>query len=382
MRTAPSVFELLRQSVLGRVDASLVHSAAATHGIHAIIQAACWHGVENHLLLALRQLDGDPHPLEQLQTLYEHGTAVHLRAVADLATIAPVLERHAVPALVVKGPVLSELYPNPDLRAYSDLDVVVPRDGFALAVEGLQNAGCTLLDRNWKRIRDERRTQVHLLAPHGTAIDLHWHLINRGVARRGLTVDVDALFGRARGTVVSGVPCLTTDTVDTALHVIMHAGVSGGARLSQLADVRQAIAVADLDWDVLTARAHSWGVGEMAAIVLARVARVLDAPPAERAAAALTERRGWGAFVRSVESRSCPELRGDNGLVARLTRCARPTRSASAAAGLAWFGFQARGWASRRLASRPDPPPDAAERLRREYFAAVSGPRPRTPSRA
>jgi hypothetical protein len=382
MKMAPSVFELLRQSVLGSLNAPQVRNVSATHGADTVIRAACWHGVENHLLLALRQLDDEVFPLDQLQSLYERGTAVHLRAIADLASSAPVLESHHVPALAVKGPVLSQLYPKPDLRAYSDLDMVVPREGFVLAVEALQSAGCTLLDTNWRRIHEEKRTQVHLLAPHGTAIDLHWHLINRGVARRGLTVDVDALFRHARRTLISGVPCLTTDPVDTALHVIVHAGVSGGARLSQLADVRHAIDVADLDWDALAARARSWGAGEMVAIMLARVARVLDAPRAGRTAAALGDQRGWGAFVRSIELRSHPGLHGDNGLVARLTRSARPTHAASTAAALAWLGFQTRGWVSRRLVRRPDSALDEAERLRREYFAAVSGRHPEAPSRA
>jgi hypothetical protein len=115
--------------------------------------------------------------------------------------------------------------------------------------------------------------------------------------------------------------------------------------------------------------------------MLARVARVLDAPDAGRAAAALGEQRGWGAFVGRIEARSHPGLHGDNGLVARLTRSARPTHAGSTAAALAWLGFQTRGWASRRL-RRPDPALDEADRLRHEYLTAVSDGHPEAPSRA
>src|SRR5207248_6289054 len=94
---------------------------------------------------------------------------------------------------------------------------------------------------------------------------------------------------------VLGVPCLTTDPVDTALHVIVHAGVSGGARLSQLADVRQAVSVGDLDWDALVTRARLWGVGEMVAIMLDRVSRVLDVSPPVGAVAGLRAQHGWSA---------------------------------------------------------------------------------------
>lgn len=375
MKTAPAVFELLRQSVLGRADPPLVAAAASNYGSRAIVRAACWHGVENHLLLALENLHDEPFPLGPLRSLYARSTALHLRVIADVAALAPLLEHDGIPALVVKGPVLAELYPKPDLRAYSDLDLVVPRGRSADAVGVMTSAGSRLLDRNWKRIRSEARAQVHLLAPNGSSVDLHWHLVNRGIARRGLTIDIDALLERARPTRVSGVPCLTTDPVDTALHVIVHAGVSGGARLSQLSDVRQAVGVSDLDWDALVTRARLWGAGEMVAIMLDRVSRVFDMQPPVDVVGRLRAQRGWSAAVSAIEPRARPELRGENGLVARLTRAARQTRSASAYMAVAWLGFQSRDWVSRRVAGRLGLAGADADDACLEYLAPLERPR-------
>jgi hypothetical protein len=54
-----------------------------------------------------------------------------------------------VPWLVVKGPALAELHGAPDLRAYSDLDVLVPSAAFGDALAALESAGAAVLARNW-----------------------------------------------------------------------------------------------------------------------------------------------------------------------------------------------------------------------------------------
>jgi hypothetical protein len=377
VRTAADTFAVLRGAVLGEVGARDVDAAVSRHGWPSVVWAACWHGVENHLYRALLELDPERFDLAPLESLYRRSIAVHLRAVSDLARISPALAAEGIPLLAVKGPVLAELHPEPDLRAYSDLDLLVPRPQFGEAVAALERRGARLLDREWAQIRSENRTQVHLEAIDGTSIDLHWHLLNRGIARSGLAIDMRSLFERRRRTQVHGIECLTTDPVDTALHVAVHAGVSGGARLSHIADVSAVLTVADLDWDELCRRARQWGAGEMVAIMAARAGRVLGMqPPPEDALRRLSTPGGWSALVTAMEPRARPELRSDSGPIARLTRAARPGRARSAATAVAWFGFQARGWLSRRLRtpSGPGRSADEQDARRREYFASVASP--------
>lgn len=375
MRTPPDTFELLRRAVLGEIDRRAVGAVVSRHGWPATVRAACWHGVENHLHLALRLLETGEIDLAPLESLYRRSVAGHLRALADLARIGPRLEAAGIPAVVVKGPILAELYPRPDLRAYSDLDLIVPRARFGAAVAVIEADGGRLLDRNWGVIRSEARTQVHLAAANGTAIDLHWHLLNRGIARRGLTIEMEQVFDRRLRTGAIGVECATLDPVDTALHAAVHASLSGGARLSQVADVRVALRAPGLDWELLAARARAWNAGEIVAIMAARAARLLDLPAAPAGfTQALATRRSWSAIVTAVEPRLRPELRSEYGPIARMTRAARPGRGRSAVTAASWLGFQTRGWLTRRLPAAIRPADSSAEAAREAYFAAVAKP--------
>jgi hypothetical protein len=54
-------------------------------------------------------------------------TARNILLYADLARALWALNGAGVPALVVKGAAAGAFYPDPALRAYGDLDVLVPR---------------------------------------------------------------------------------------------------------------------------------------------------------------------------------------------------------------------------------------------------------------
>src|SRR5205823_14354197 len=109
--------------------------------------------------------------------------------IGELTAMGAALEAAAIPHLVVKGPVLAELvYPRNDLRAYDDLDLVIPHRRFGDAISALLALGCGMVDRNWRVIRRELRGQVHMTARFGTSADVHWLLIHRASVRRTCAV--------------------------------------------------------------------------------------------------------------------------------------------------------------------------------------------------
>lgn len=60
--------------------------------------------------------------------------------------IAAVLERAGIPSLFTKGPGLARLYPEPGLRSFTDLDVVVPTARFKHAIAALGRSGFRVVD--------------------------------------------------------------------------------------------------------------------------------------------------------------------------------------------------------------------------------------------
>jgi hypothetical protein len=281
--------------------------------------------------------------------------------------------------MVVKGPVLAEVvYPRNDLRAYDDVDLVVQRRRFADAISALIGADCDVLDRNWRRIRHEMRGQVHMTAPYGTAVDVHWHLLNRGSVRSAFRVDMDGLFERARHVSLDGPQVLTLDPTDTLLHLALHAGLSGGAKLSWLKDIERAAAVEPIEWEELMRRARAWGAGEVIAVSFRRSHALLDAPIPHEVIETLSGSRVWRSLVRGSELLSPPDRPPNRPSLARaVTRATRAGLRPSVTALVARLGKDLADQAN-RLTGRGGAILSTAEgdeRDRLAYFEAVAGDR-------
>ncbi len=274
----------------------------------ALLKLASYHGVSNLLYLSLRGAGEalGTAAMAQLEQRYTDGVRHHLRVLADLAAVRNTLDDAGVPWLTFKGPVLSSVvYPRPDLRFYHDLDLLVPREAFALAVEALESSGVTLLDRNWELLVRLQPGQLHLVLGLGTLADLHWHLLNRLPIRRSLSVSVEELFASARTVSIGGVPVRTFGTAETLLHLCVHAGLAGGIRLLWLKDVERAIAAEEPRWDLVVEGARRWGAGAMVAGVLQRASRVVGAVVPHGVVAELAPSR-LGRSVNGVVDRMWP----------------------------------------------------------------------------
>jgi hypothetical protein len=265
--------------------------------------AAAEHGVTNAVYLSTRGVEGlDPELRSLLTTVYHLNLTHHMKVIGELGALDQALRASDIEYMVVKGPVLAEVvYPRNDLRAYGDLDLVVPHRQFGDAISALLEAGCDMFDRNWRVIRRELRGQVHMTARFGTSADVHWHLINRASVRSSFAIDMDGMFERARRVSLDGPNVLTLDPCDSLLQLALHAGLSGAAKLAWLKDIDRAAADPALDWDEVVRRAHAWRVGEIAAVALRRSVDLLDAPVPEEVQAQLAGSRVWQSIVRRTE---------------------------------------------------------------------------------
>lgn len=207
------------------------------------------------------------------------GLHVHLRALADLGTIAATFDTALIPWTVLKGPALAEtVYSRPDLRTYGDLDLLVAPEAFGDALEALEALGGQVLDLNWRLAAEMVRGEISVALPSGTQIDLHWHPINELSVRRRLGLRTEDLLGRAQVVGLRGVPARVLDPLDSVVYVAVHGCLSGGYRLVWLEDVHRSVVTFSPSWEELLADARDGGVGFPVGLMLDRVRRLRRTP--------------------------------------------------------------------------------------------------------
>jgi hypothetical protein len=113
--------------------------------------------------------------------------------------------------------------------------------------------------------------------PLETEADVHWHVLNRHSIRSSFSLDMAGPLERARSVDVEGLTVPTFDSVDTLVHLALHAALGGADRLSWFEDIRRSIQIESPPWDEVIDRACGWGAGASVAVSLRRAHRALGA---------------------------------------------------------------------------------------------------------
>lgn len=273
----PAVLETLLAAVHPRCGRDFTAAwRAAPHDV--VVRCAVEQRVEGFLARAVAaESSTEPSVVGALRARCHTATRHHLGVVGALRRLCSALEEVGVASVVVKGPVLQERAWGAVVRPYDDLDVVVAAADVGAALATVEAVGGSVVDRNWDLLRRRHLGAVHCMLPGGIPLDLHWHLVNDGDARRHFRIDMAAIAARSEPFPPGGPDALTPTVEDALLHVALHAAVSGGHRLVWLVDVRQVVAAAPIDWDVVVTRARAWRIGLPVAAMLARSAATVGA---------------------------------------------------------------------------------------------------------
>ncbi|MCU1679114.1 MAG: hypothetical protein JWM93_3872 [Frankiales bacterium] len=331
---AHSGVEAVREAVL-RADPAVLAKAARYHGV------AC--------LVAVRAAAAGVPVHPDIDTAYQSGRVRHLRSVAALRTLTPALDSVGAPWVVVKGPVLASAYERPDLRTYSDIDVLVDRRGLGRSIDALVGAGCSLVDRNWTLIDSQTRGEMSLLTDGGLALDLHWSLVNDARVRASLRMPVDDMLRRRVDVDLGGTTLPGLEPHDELAYVGLHAVMSGGHRLIWLTDLDRLTRGRPIDWDEAVVRARADRVALPLAIALARAGAILGTPVPNGVVRALAPALGWRSIARAADGLRSPLLSFTPGWSGRIV--AQSVRSTTPAS-VAGLLHEVRS----RLARRNEPP--------------------------
>jgi hypothetical protein len=276
--------------VPSRGHAALVHLlASVAHGTRVtppsspdafrdLVETASAAGLAPAVAFALREA---PTPAEIAASLRASVAAARARnaiASRDLAQIVDGLRGAGVDAMPLKGPALADwLYPDPTLRPFSDLDLLVRGDDVVRADELLRSLGYTrglatdahdwAFDVAWdgETLYDRK---------DGARVDLHWRLIN-GARYAWDTAAASAVWERAIEIEVANrrMPSLCPE--DLCLYLALHLAVPhAGVGLVWQWDIALLLARygAAMDWDAVTSEAARWRVRRAVGFGLATVA--------------------------------------------------------------------------------------------------------------
>lgn len=300
--------------------------AGQRHGQRGqLLALARAHGVSVYLYRCMRtEPAADAMLLAALRRDFQRFSARDIAIRRDLSHLARCLDAAGVRWLLFKGPVLADtVYPEPDMRVYGDLDVLVDATVFPRALRALEDAGARVLEQNWGLVHREMRGQVHVRMGLGTIVDLHWHVLNRAVVRDAFDITTSELF-RRRATVQLRTSTVETfGEVDTLLHLCLHCALSGGHRLLWFKDIDEFVRSRDIDWAALLDTARHWRARTAVTTVLSRCRDLLGTSvpadivpnPAVRAVEAVlrplpasTVRRVWTQSLRDTAGRTVAAL--------------------------------------------------------------------------
>jgi hypothetical protein len=293
----PPAFRLLVAAVADTGPQALPTIAMEGTDWDVLCEDASRHGVVVAVAAAL-----DSHPDAPAAARAVLRSAAHRQAIRSLAGLSELLRvfdalaARGIPAIALKGPVLSQwLYGDPCRRRFADLDVLVGPADRLVALETLRTLGYELPPGM------SRRTADAVFGPLGAwrlsrggshPVDLHWRLAH---ARFPAPLASTAMFGQATALEIGGrlipVPSATHAAVLTLLHAAKHLWCT----LEMLVAIAALLRREDVDWADVRRLAKAAGAWQGCAAGL-RLAAAIVAAPLPRA----LENEDWPAGTGSL----------------------------------------------------------------------------------
>lgn len=252
--------------------------ALTRHGWEPRLDLVFGHGLAGLLAAAHRAgcITLEPGAADRLAARLDAEALLAVRLEAELLRLADHLDRWG--AVVIKGAVVAhEAYPDPALRPFTDIDLLVPARTRRDALDGLGSLG-------YERPRpdpcprfDERVAKATvLLHPAGLAVDLHRTLVTGRLADG---IDVDGITSERRVALAGSTPVPAPGWDAQLIGVALHAVVGDGlARAISLRDVAQVASHPGVDPARAIALARAWRVDAPVALGLRAAQDDLGAP--------------------------------------------------------------------------------------------------------
>ena len=217
----------------------------------------------------------------ELRARFGRQARSNLIHTAVLARVLDLLDRNGIPAVPLKGPALAVLaYGDLTLRSFSDLDLLIPRNDVARAMELLAGMWFRLESGlHWSCasacLRSKEGELSFRRAGDGVRLDLHWRLLPDYFAS---SLDGERVWEHLGAMRLAGrdVPALSTE--DLLLFLCAHGSKHRWECLGWLCDVALLLQRGEIDWPLLIALARDQHIERIVLLGLRLACDLLGSP--------------------------------------------------------------------------------------------------------
>lgn len=212
-----------------------------------------------------------------LSTLKKNVFKSSITQSSHIKNVASVLERFnnaGIPIIVLKGLVVRDYYPIPDLRTMCDADVLVHE-------EDLEKVSALMISLGFNQIKEKDDHGAHIVFYKGsTVFEVHWTLINDRFFKGDKSLE-DKLWDDAMDVTVGGVKTKSLSLEDLAVHLCTHMAVHlaySGFGVRQLTDLVVLVERKGhlIDWKAFLNKSKECGVYTFAIAIFNICNRLFD----------------------------------------------------------------------------------------------------------
>jgi hypothetical protein len=201
----------------------------------AVYEEAKLHDVHPLLYKAVSSIKGVHAPASELMSEWQRSTLLagtnQIQHIYQASKTLNIFNNAGIPVIGLKGLVLRDLYPSPELRTMGDADILVHKKDLEFVKAMLEalsyhDDGCSA-------------KHIHFSHDNYPTIEVHWTLVDSSKFKRAEWFD-KAVWKNAEAYTISHTPALVLSKEDELLHVCLHmAGhlMSSGFGLRQLCDL-------------------------------------------------------------------------------------------------------------------------------------------------
>ena len=278
-----------------------------------LVEAALHHNVAGYVLHAAAngrlELPAAEHHRLVKATAWRVGHSIRLRN--ELAGVMSALvEACELPPLLLKGPAVADrLYPQPGLRPFTDLDILVPRDELDNAARALESVGYEVLIEFRPGYAERFGHDRHAVRQVGAArldVEVHWRVGDDPV---GSVLSYERLAPRSEPLAVGGATVRATALPDQLLVLAMHLLSDREKRLCWVNDIALLAAAVDAEaWEEGFGRAEELGLSWVLHRALDYAHAYLGVARARPAPSRAPPRWGPMRAVEELDARAAPHF--------------------------------------------------------------------------
>ncbi len=252
LRRTPLRFSIPDRDGMDRLlQAAEIHGVlpAAIRALNDLIQAARTAGSDPAADAALAALDG-----ARLKLAYQTGFQMMMSHHARRVMAA--FGEAAIPAAIVKGAAFAQrLYPDPSLRTFTDVDILIPETHRHRTGEIMSGLGFELFEFDDRVGKDYHEQKWLLAAQKDVMIEVHSNLVHSPKLRGAMSVDFEDVLAAGNGSSEDATALLFTAAAHGAVGHQLD-------RLQHVVDVMQAArgAAGAVDADRLARISRQCGV--------------------------------------------------------------------------------------------------------------------------